>query len=179
MKRALTFLLLLFILVFIPIQSSKAYNAVGTLNNKTLSSDIAIKEGNIVMISYFDSVSSKTQNDNEIYNINRLDDFMKNIDKGKKDEIRIVEYGKNVTGTWVNKIYELKYDGKKIIDIEYDTYSNPNAFIPSQPEIFNKIIKRDYPDGISYRICYDSESKNNDCAKLISFYKSSIIDKKK
>ena len=178
MKRALTFLLLLFILVFIPIQSSKAYNAVGTLNNKTLSSDIAIKEGNIVMISYFDSVSSKTHNDNEIYNVNRLDDFMKNIDKGKKDNIRIVEYGKNATGTWVNKLYDLKYDGKKKIEIEYDSYSNPNAFIPSQPEIFNKIIKRDYPNGIAYRICY-LENENNDCGKLISFSKSSIIDKKK
>ena len=178
MKRALTFVLLLFILVFIPIQNSKAYNAAGTLNNITLSSDIAIKEGNIVMISYTDSVSSKTHNNMEIYNINKLDDFIKNTDKGKEDKIRIVEYGKNVTGTWVNKIYDLKYDGKKIIDIEYDTYSNPNVFISRQPEIFNKIIKRDYHDGISYRICY-SESENNDCGKLISFYKSSIIDKKK
>jgi len=85
LKRALTFVLLLFILAFIPIENPKAYDAVGILNNKTLSSDIAIKESNIVMISYFDSVSSKTHNDNEIYNINRIDDFMKNIDKGKKD----------------------------------------------------------------------------------------------
>ena len=136
MKRTLTFILLLFILVFIPIQNSKAYTITGTLNNKTLTSDIAIKDGNVVMISYTDSISSKTHNDMEIYNINKLDDFIKNMDKGKKDNIRIVEYGKNVTGTWVNKLFDLKYDGKKKIEIEYDSYSNPNEFIPSQPEIF-------------------------------------------
>ena len=50
---------------------------------------------------------------------------------------------------WVNKLYDLKYDGKKIIDIEYDSYSNPNAFIPSQPEILSKIIKRDYHNAIA------------------------------
>ncbi|MBU3099757.1 MULTISPECIES: DUF4362 domain-containing protein [Clostridium] len=178
MKRTLVFVLILFVLVFIPIQNPKAYYVIGVVNNKTLSSDIAIKDGNIVMISYTDSVSEKTHNDMEIYNIKRIDDFIRNINKGRKDKIRIVEYGKNATGTWVNKLYDLKYDGKKIIDIEYDTYSNPNAFIPSQPEMFNTIIKRDYPDGISYRIC-DSEGENDDCAKLISFSKSSIIDNKK
>lgn len=179
MRRAFTFVLLLFILVFIPIQNFKAYDATGALNNKTLTSDIAIKDGDVVMISYTDSVSSKTHSDMEIYNINKLDDFMKNMDKRKKDNIRIVEYGKNVTGTWVNKLFELKYDGKKLIDIEYDTYSNPNAFIPSQPSIYNKIIKRNLPDTISYRICgSENEIKSDDCAKLISFYKSSIIDKK-
>lgn len=178
LKRPLVFVLLLFISVFIPAQNFKAYNAIGALNNKNLSSDLAIKEGNIVMISYTDSVSIKTHNNMEIYNINRLDDFMKNTNKGKKDEIRIVEYVNDVTHTWVNKLYDLKYDGKKIIDVEYDTYSNPNKFIASQPEIFNKIIKRDYTDSISYRICY-SENEDNDCGKLISFSKTSIVEKKK
>jgi len=177
LKRIFVFTFLLFISVFIPTHNVKAYNAIGALNNETLSSDIAIKDGNIVMISYTDSVSSKTHNRMEIYNINRLDDFMENIDKGKKDKILIAEYGKNATGTWVNKLFDLTYDGKKIIDIEYDSYSNPNEFIPSQPEIFNKIIKRSYPDAIAYRICY-SENDDNDCGKLISFSKSSIIDKK-
>ena len=178
MKRAIIFLLLLYILVFIPIQNSKAYTTTGTLNNKTLTSDIAIKDGDVVMIGYSDSVSSKTHNDMEIYNINKLDDFIKSTNIGKEDKIRIVEYENNVTGTWVNKIYELNYDGKKIIDIEYDTYSNPNVFIPSQPYIFNKIIKKDYPDGISYRICGSKNDENDDCGKLISFYKNSIVDKK-
>ena len=107
--------------VFILTHNVKASKAIGGLNNETLSSDIAIKDGNIVMISYTDSVSSKTHNRMEIYNINRLDDFMENIDKGKKDKILIGEYGKNVTGTWVNKLFDLKYHGKKIIYIEYDS----------------------------------------------------------
>lgn len=176
LKKTLLFQFLIIICIFIPALSCKAYQFDKVLNNKSLNSDIAIKEGNIVMISYTDTVSSKTYNDMEIYNIKRLDDFMKNIDKGKKDDIRIVKYGKNDSGTWVNKLYDLNYDGNKIIYVEYDVYSNPDKFIPCEPAFFKNIIKIDYHDGLSYRICY---SENKDCAYLISFYKSSIIDKSK
>lgn len=40
------------------------------LNNKSLSFDKAIKDGSVVMISYLDTISNKTHNNNEIYNIN-------------------------------------------------------------------------------------------------------------
>ena len=177
LKRTLVFALLLLVSIFIPLQNCKACYLIGALNNKTLNSDIAIQNGNVVMISYIDSGSNKTNN-MEIYNISRLDDFINNINRRKKDKIRIVKYGKNATGTWVNKLYDLKYDGNKIADIEYDVYSDPNEFIPGQPLIFKKIIKLDYYDGISYRIC-NSDNKMSDCAYLISFSKSSIIEKKK
>lgn len=180
LKRTFVFVSLLLILIFMPTYNVKAYKTISPLSNKTLSSDKAIKDGNVVMISYFDSVSSKTHNNMEIYNIDKLDNFIDSINKGEKDKIRIVEYGKDVTITWVNKLFDLNYDGKKIIDIEYDTYSNPNEFIPSQPGTFCKILKLDYPDAIAYRICYSESAKeSNECAKLISFLKSSIIDSKK
>jgi hypothetical protein len=178
LKRTLIFVFVLLILALVPIHNVYSYNAIDALSNKTLNSEIAVKNGNIVMITYTDGVSRKTHNNNEIYNIDRLDDFMKNIDIGKKDKIRIAEYGKNVTGTWANKLFDLKYNGKKIIYIEYDTYSNPNEFLPGKPEIFNRIIKRDYPDGIAYRIC-NSGNENSNCGKLISFGKSSIVNSKR
>ena len=177
MKRTYLVVILFLILVFVPTQNYNAKNTANVLNNKTLSFDRAIKDGNIIMISYSDTISSKTHNDMEIYNISRLDDFMKNVNKEKRDKIRIVKYVKDISGIWVNKLYDLKYERKKITYIEYDVYSDPNAFIPSQPLICNKIIKQDYSDGVSYRIC-SPEDINNNCASLISFNKSSIVDGK-
>lgn len=176
LKKFLVIALLLFICIFTPTQNCSAYQIASVLNNKSLSSDKAIKAENVVMISYVDSVSSKTHNNMEIYNIYKLNDFMENVKKGKKDTVRIVKYVRNETGTWVNKLYDLNYNGKNILDIEYDVYSNPNFFIPSKPLVFYKVIKRDYINGTWYGICY-KEGNNNDCASLISFYKSSIVDR--
>jgi hypothetical protein len=175
LKKVLALVLLFFVSAFIASLNCKAQQTSDALNNNTITSDKAIKDGNIVMISYFDKLSNISHNDMEIYNFSRLDEFMENIKKGKKDKIRIVKYESSASGTWVNKLYDLKYDGKKIVDIEYDAYSNPNVFIPSQPLVFNKIIKRDYSDGIWYGICY-SEKGKEECASLISFRKSSIVD---
>lgn len=175
MKKILAIVLLFLVFAFIPSLNCKARQTLEALNNNTLTSDKAIKSGNIVMISYLDKLSNISRNDMEIYNISRLNEFMENIKKGKKDKIRIVKYANSASGTWVNKLCDLKYDGKKIVDIEYDAYSNPNVFIPSQPLVFSKVIKRDYPDGIWYGICY-SEKGKEECASLISFRKSSIVD---
>lgn len=149
-------------------------NTNNALNNKFLSSEKAISNGDIVEISSSDWVSSKTHNDTEIYNINKLDNFMENIKNGKKDKIRIVKYAYEGGRTWVNKLYYLEYNGKKIKYIVYDTYSNPNAFIPSEPYYYDKIIRRDYPNDVWYGICSDS-NKGDDFATLISLNKSSIV----
>lgn len=176
LKKFLVIVLLLFICIFIPVLNCSAYQITSVLNNKSLSSNTAIKAEDVVMISYLDSVSSKTHNNMEIYNIDKLDAFMGNVKKGKKGTIRIVKYGRNETGIYVNKVYDLKCNGNNISDIEYDVYSNPNAFMPSKPLIFNKIIKKNYPDGIWYGIC-STENNNTSCPSLISFYKSSIVDR--
>lgn len=143
------------------------------LSNKSLNFEKAISNAYIVEID-FDLVSSKTHNNTEIYNINKLDEFMKNVKDKKVDKVRIVEYIHNDSRTWINKLYDLEYNGKKIKYIEYDTYSNPNAFIPSEPFYFDKLIIRDYPDVLWYGICSVSD-KGDDCAPLISFNKSSIV----
>lgn len=158
---------------FIPDLFNKKNND-NVLNNESLSSEKAISNGDIVEISSFDLVSSKTHNDTEIYNINKLNEFMENIKNGKKDEIRIVKYASEGGRTWVNKLYDLKYNGKKIKYIVYDTYSNPSAFIPSEPYYYDKIIIREYPNDLWYGVCSVS-SNEDDYATLISLKKISIV----
>jgi hypothetical protein len=175
LKRTLIFIIVLLISVFISIQNCKACNVIGELNNKTLSSDTAIKHGNIVMISYLDSVSGKTKNNHEMYNISKLDNFIENIKKGKKIKVRIVKYEKNKTGTWVNKLLDLEYDGHKIIDTEYDVYTNPNDFIPVEKTYSDFMKKREYTDGLWYGLCTRNASGES-CYSLISFLKSSIVN---
>ncbi|GAA0177126.1 hypothetical protein SH2C18_04090 [Clostridium sediminicola] len=146
------------------------------LNNETLNYKKAIKNGNIVMISFLDKPSIKTNNDHEIYNIKNLDRFMENVNQGKKDKIRIVKYVRKDEKTWVNKLYDLEYDGHKIFNTAYDTYSDPNAFIPSSdPYGSDYIEKRDYPNDLWYGgITENKEGKKG--YSIISFKKSSIIN---
>jgi hypothetical protein len=175
LKRTFVFTLILFISVFITIQNSKAYNIIDKLNNKTLTSDIAINNGDVVMISFLDTASNKTHNDDEIYNISKLDKFIENVKKGKKDKVRIVKYGKSKNGAWVNKLFDIEYNGHKIMDIGYDVYTNPNAFIPVEKTYSDIMEKREYPDGLWYGLC-TKNGNDNSCYSLISFRKSSIIN---
>lgn len=152
----------------------KSNNNTELLNNKSLSFEKAVNNGDIIEISGPNWVSNKTHNNTEIYNINKLDDFMNNIINEKKDKIRIVKYEYEDGRTWVNKLYDLEYNGKEIKLIGYDTYSNPNVFIASEPYYNNKITMRDYEDDIWYGNCLVGD-KGGDCATLISFKKSSIV----
>lgn len=143
------------------------------LNNKTLPPEKAISNGYIVDIGS-DLVSSKTHNNTEIYNINRLDEFIKNINNKKQDKVRMVKYIHNDGRTWINKLYDLEYNGEKIKYIEYDPYSNLNNFTPSEPFYFDKIIMKDNPNDLWYTICSVS-NKGDGCAPLIGFNKGSIV----
>lgn len=174
LKRILTVSLILFFSVSLYNNNCMA-NDIAELNNKTLSSEKAIKEGYVVEIVYFDSMSDKTHNHSEIYNIGKLDNFMKNIKEGNKDKVRIVEYSRDKTGTWVNKLFDLEYDGNKIADTEYDTYSNLNAFIPSPKIYFDFMEKREYTDNLWYGVG-TGHTNSKACCPLFSFRKSSIIN---
>lgn len=143
------------------------------LSNKYLSSEKAISNGDIVEITS-DFLSSKTHNNTEIYNINKLDEFTENVKNKKVDKVRIVKYAYNNGRIWINKLYDLEYNGEKIKYIQYDTYSNPNAFIPSEPFYFDKVIIKDYPNDLWYGICSVSNTGDH-CVSLISFNKSSIV----
>ncbi|MBU3102975.1 DUF4362 domain-containing protein [Clostridium gasigenes] len=158
----------------IPNLLDKKNSNTDVLNNKSLSTEKAISSEDIVEISSLDWVSSKTHNNAEIYNINKLDEFMKNVKNRKVDKVRIVKYAYEGERTWVNKLYDLEYNGKKIKYIIYDTYSNPNVFIPSEPSYYDKVIIRDYPNDLWYGICSVS-NKGDDCATLISLNKDSIV----
>lgn len=154
----------------------KNQNSV-VLNNKTLNFEKAIENGYIVEIG-----SSKPSSDElhfeikqEIYNIKNLDSFMENTKNKNIDKIRVVKYAREEGNTWVNKLYDLEYDGKKIKETVYDVYSNPNVFIASTPIYFDKIIKRNYPNDLWYGMC-KSDDKEENCFTLISLKKSSIVN---
>lgn len=112
------------------------------MNNKSLYFEKAIKQGNFVEITSSNLSSDTTQYHTEIYNIDKLEDFIKNIKDRKPTKIRIVKYASEHGVIWANKLYDLEYNGEKIIDTVYDVYSNPNAFLPSTIYYFDQIIKR-------------------------------------
>lgn len=145
------------------------------LNNKSLYFEKAIKQGNFVEITSSNLSSDTTQYHTEIYNIDKLEDFIKNIKDRKPTKIRIVKYASEHGVIWANKLYDLEYNGEKIIDTVYDVYSNPNAFLPSTIYYFDQIIKKDYPNDIWYGICAKTD-KGDNCTTLTSFKKSSIIN---
>lgn len=144
------------------------------LNNKSLSPEKAINAGDIAEINYTKGISAKTHNHTEIYNISKLDNFMDNIINEKKDKIRIVKYASDNEHTWVNKLYDLDYDGRSIKIIVYDTYSDPNKFIPSEPSYSDRITKREYQYDLWYGSCL-AGTEGHDCSTLMSFKKSSIV----
>lgn len=145
------------------------------INNKSLNFEKAVKQGHVVEISSPDLSSGKIQYHTGIYNIDKFENFIKNINDRKPAKIRIVKYGREHGLTWVNKLYDLEYNGEKIIDTVYDVYSDPNVFIPSTIYYFDKIVKKDYPNGIWYGICAKTDKEDN-CVTIISLKKSSIIN---
>lgn len=152
-------------------------NKTNILNNKSLAFDKAIKNGYVVMISYINGVSDITQNDAEVYNSNKLDRFIENVKSGKRDKVRIIEYEKNETKVWINKLYDIEYNGIRIVDIGYDVYTNPNAFKPVDSPYYSDIMeKRDYPNALWYGLC-TKKGNESSCYSLISFFKSSIVDR--
>lgn len=157
-------------------QKVKAASALVTevLNNKSLSPEKAIKSGDIAEINYTEGISGKTHNNAEVYNISKLDNFMDNIINEKKDKIRIVKYANDNVHTWVNKLYDLDYDGNSIKIIVYDTYSDPDKFIPSEPTYSDRIIEREYQYDLWYGSC-SAGTEGQDCSTLMSFKKSSIV----
>jgi hypothetical protein len=148
LKKTLAIVLLFFVSLLMPSQNCIAQQALDDLSNNALTSDRAIKDGNIVMIMYLDKISNITGNDMEIYNINNLDKFIQNTEKGIVGNIRVIKYASSENKTWVNSLCDLSYDGKSIKDIGYDVYSNPNKFISNEPYYSLKMLKRDYPNAL-------------------------------
>jgi signal peptidase I len=94
MKKAITIIILS--ILFITMGCSK--ESKPTLNKSPYKYETAIKNGDIVGFN-----GGK-------YNIKKLDQFMENVKKGKKDRIRITTY--TTEGGAI--ITDLEYDGKNI-----------------------------------------------------------------
>ncbi|GFZ29939.1 hypothetical protein CSC2_04650 [Clostridium zeae] len=144
------------------------------LNNKTMTLEKAINSGYIVEVPDQDFNVNINDNHLLIYNINRLDVFMDNIKHKISDRVRIVKYARENKKIWVNKLYDLEYNGEVIKLEVYDTYSDPIKFIKSPASYEDKIVKRDYKDYLWYGIC-SNNSENDDCATLISLKKVEIV----
>jgi hypothetical protein len=127
MKRVIT--IIITFIMFISIGCSK--ESKPTQNNSPYRYETAIKNGDIVGFN-----GSK-------YNIKKLDQFMENVEKGKKDKIRITKY----TDEGGAIITDLEYDGKKI---NY-TYDNTRDGF-GLPTIEKKIFSGDsiYKSGSNY-----------------------------
>jgi hypothetical protein len=143
------------------------------LNNSTLTYSKAIGNGYVVELPADVEYPGKSQ-DTLTYNIKKLDQFIENVEKLKRDKIRIVKYAYDGGKVWVNKLYDLEFNGQSIEMTVYDTYSNPEEFIKSPKTFEKRVIKKDYPNDLWYGIC----SNNNDdkeCGTLISLKKSSVV----
>jgi hypothetical protein len=144
------------------------------LNNNMMTLEKSINSGYIIEVPAQDFNVNVSEDHTLVYNINRLDAFMDNIKHKINDRIRIVKYARENKKTWVNKLYDLEYNGEVIKFEVYDTYSNPNKFIKSPASYENKIIKRDYKEYLWYGIC-STNNESEGCAALISLKKSDIV----
>lgn len=149
------------------------YKDNNILNNKSLTPEKAIKSGYVTEVASIDVAAGKSNNKDKVYNINNLDNFIKNIKNKNKDKIRIVVYAFDNKSTWVNKLYDLEYNGENIKYIVYDTYSDTNKFIPSEPFYYDKIIKREFNDYLWYGIC-SKDNKLNGWITIFSLKRSDI-----
>ncbi|MGL4731137.1 MAG: hypothetical protein ACRCW0_06105 [Clostridium sp.] len=76
----------------------------------------------------------------EIINMKLMDDFIKNIEEKKDDEIYIIEYERNENGEIVTALKKLNYDGKQVKVLSYDV-SNQKNFKEEESMSYSKITK--------------------------------------
>lgn len=119
----------------------------------------AIKSGDVVMIS--DSKS-------EVYNIQNLDDFIKNYSSRPNKRISIIKFFRENDKLQLNKASTLEYIDNKLYLISYDPYDN----FKSEKLQIDKLESTSSNDGIRY--AYTINNDKNNAATLISFSKDSI-----
>lgn len=116
--------------------------------------------------------TGNSENNSEIYNIKRLDEFVKSFKQGKEDEITIVEYY-SADNKWViNKFKKLKLSNKVITLTEYDTASDKNVFKSSGDEKFDNIEEKQVQGITTYSI--SNINAINSGINLISFDKNQV-----
>jgi len=137
--------------------------------SKSYNVDDAIKNGYIVMISI------TTDSSNEVYNINRLDQFIENFNNSKKDKVTIIKYVKNENKIMTHIFEELEYDGQNLT-LKGSDYSYPEGEkvkeVPWSTTILYKVVKQTSDKGIRYAIY--TKDDNSTGGTLISFEPGSL-----
>ncbi|APM37722.1 cell wall-binding repeat-containing protein [Clostridium kluyveri] len=134
--------------------------------------DQVIKDGNVVMISTIDSQDK--ENKNEVYNTKNLDQFIRNFNNFKEDKVRIIKYVKQGNQIWINKLADIKYDGKNLIYVTYDIYSGANIVTDSTSASFTKIVKTCSNNNVRYILLENEDTKEDMGVTVLSFSSNSI-----
>jgi len=131
-----------------------------------------IKDDNVVMISTIDSQDKEDKN--EVYNTKNLDQFIKNFNNFKEDKVRIIKYVKQENQIWINKLADIKYDGKNLIYVTYDIYSGANIVTASTSASFTKIVKTCSNNNVRYILLENEDTKEDMGVTVLSFSSNSI-----
>lgn len=115
---------------------------------------------------------TSSQSIDEIYNIDKLDTFIKNHKNRKTDTITLIEYGQENEIIFINKLFVLKTDGKEITEIVYNVFSDEDNFKPSDKINYKDIFKKEKDRYVRYSL--STNSNIDEDIKLISFEKTSI-----
>lgn len=76
----------------------------------------------------------------EVLNISLVDNFIKNVENKKSDEVFIIEYEKNKNKEIVTSLQEINYDEKKIEVTNYDV-SNEKEFKEKEKKDYFRLWK--------------------------------------
>ncbi len=148
-------------------------NIVNTIDISKLNDrNQAIKDGNVVMISTIDSKGS--EDENEVYNTKKLDEFIKNFNNFKEGKVRIIKYVKQGNKVWINKLADIKYDGKNLIYVTYDAYSEANIITAGTSASFGKIVKTCSNNNIRYALLESEDIKEDMGVTILSFSSNNI-----
>jgi outer membrane murein-binding lipoprotein Lpp len=150
------------------VTAQKDDNIEGAGISKSYNFDKAIAEGNVVVVSLLDDKG--TENKQEVYNVNKIDQFVSNSNNSKKDRVRIIKYVKQGDKLWINKLNDIVFEGQEIIYISYDTYGKEKQVQNS----FNRIVKAQSNNGIRYSLLDNKNASDDGGMTAISFLVSSI-----
>ena len=126
----------------------------------------------MVMLSTIDSKGS--EDENEVYNTKKLDEFIKNFNNFKEGKVRIIKYVKQGNKVWINKLADIKYDGKNLIYVTYDAYSEANIITAGTSASFGKIVKTCSNNNIRYALLESEDIKEDMGVTILSFSSNNI-----
>lgn len=144
------------------IESTDNTEIKGSGIKKSYSFKDAIRDGCVVAIF-------KVDGDSEVYNISKLDSMIDDAKSGKKGSVRLIKYVIDENKIWINRLEDIKYDGKLYYDTGYDTYGDAGF----GTNTFNRLVKSTPQGGARYEELRPND-KAGSGATLLSFSAGSI-----